>query len=141
MKKPNNPSVFFLAILAILSVVLLTSCSGNQLSSDFNEEDVKKAAENVIVLINNEDSSGLRELFNTQLNTALTDDVLKQIYGTIREGGQFEKIEDMSVIGTTDKSTNQEYAVVVAKAKYKNKTFTYTISFDKQMKLAGLYYK
>ena len=141
MKKPSIPSVFFLALLAILSVAFLTGCSGNQLSSDFNEEDVKKSAENVIMLINNEDSAGLRELFNTQLNAALTDDVLKQIYATIREGGQFEKIENMSVVGTTDKSTNQEYAVVVAIAKYKNKTFTYTISFDKQMKLAGLYYK
>ena len=141
MKKSRISSVFFLALLAIMSVAFLTGCSGNQLSSDFNQEDVKTAAENVIVVINNEDSASLRELFTTQLNEALTDDVLKQVYDAISKGGQFEKIEDMSLTGTTDKSTNEEYAVVVAKAKYEIKTFTYTLSFNKQMKLAGLYYK
>ena len=118
MKKSSMNVLYFLAFLVIMSLLSLTGCSGNQLSSDFNEEDVKKAAENVIVLINNEDTAGLRELFNTRLSAALTDEVLKQVYTTISEGGQFEKIEGMSVVGTTDKSTNEEFAVVVAVAKY-----------------------
>jgi hypothetical protein len=141
MNKSRINLLYFSVFLAIMSVLSLTGCSGNQLSSDFNEEDVKKAAENVILLINNEDSESLREIFNTPLNEALTDDVLKQVYDAIRAGGQFEKIESMSTLGTTDKTSNEEYAVVVAAAKYELKTFTYTLSFDKEMKLAGLYYK
>jgi len=75
------------------------------------------------------------------MREALTDDVLTLIYEAISEGGQFEKVEDMSVAGTTDSSSGEEFAVVVAKAKYEIKTFTFTISFTKQMKLAGLYYR
>ncbi|MDD3949457.1 MAG: DUF3887 domain-containing protein [Anaerolineaceae bacterium] len=33
------------------------------------------------------------------------------------------------------------YAVVVAKVKHENREFTYTISFDSEMKLAGLFFK
>ena len=41
----------------------------------------------------------------------------------------------------TNKDNDEELAVVVAKTKYENKSFTFTISFTKQMKLAGLYIK
>ena len=141
MKKSGISVLYFLAFALIMSLLGLTGCSANKLSSDFNEEDVKKAAENVIALINSEDLTGLRELCNTRLSAALTDDVLNQMFTTISEGGTFEQINSMTVIGSTDKSTNEEFAVVVTVAKYANRSFTYTLSFDKQMKLAGLYYK
>lgn len=84
---------------------LLIGCGSQKLSSDFKEEDVKKAAENVINLINNKDSEGLKEICNVKMKAALTDDVLKQVYEAIGEGGKFEKVEKMSIGGTTDKSS------------------------------------
>ena len=141
MKKSGCKIPGISALAAVMCFALLAGCIGQELSGDFNEEDVKKAAENVIMLINNQDSEGLRELSTVQMKAALTDDVLKQIYEAIGEGGQFEKVEDMSVAGTTDTSSGEEFAVVVARAKYEIKTFTFTISFTKQMKLAGLYYR
>ena len=42
--------------------LVLTGCAGHELSGDFNDEEVKKAAEHVIMLINNQDSESLREL-------------------------------------------------------------------------------
>ena len=134
-------SISLCALILVISAALLAGCGGKQLSSDFNEEEVKKAAENVISLINKQDSEGLREICTVQMSTALTDDVLKQVYAAIGEGGQFVKVEEMSIAGSTDKSNGEEFAVVVAKAKYELKTFTYTITFTKQMKVAGLYYK
>jgi len=141
MKKSGCKIVGISVLAAVMCFALVTGCIGQQLSGDFNEEDVRKAAENVITLINNQDSEGLRELCTVRMREALTDDVLKQIYEAIGEGGQFENIEDMSVAGTTDSSSGEEFAVVVARAKYEIKTFTFTISFTKQMKLAGLYYR
>jgi hypothetical protein len=141
MKKSGCKIVGISALAAVMCFALLTGCIGQQLSGDFDEEEVKKAAENVITLINDQDSEGLRELCTVQMREALTDDVLNQIYEAIGEGGQFENIEDMSVAGTTDSSSGEEFAVVVARAKYEIKTFTFTISFTKQMKLAGLYYR
>jgi hypothetical protein len=141
MKKSGCKILGVSALAVVLCFAVLTGCVGQELSGDFNEEDVRKAAEHVITLINNQDSEGLRELSTVQMRAALTDDVLDQIYEAIGEGGQFETIEDMSVAGTTDKTSGEEFAVVVARAKYEIKTFTYTISFTKQMKLAGLYYR
>ena len=141
MKKSGCKIPGVSALAVVLCFALLTGCVGQELSGDFNEEEVRKAAENVIMLINDQDSEGIRELSTVQMRAALTDDVLDQIYEAIGEGGQFETIEDMSVAGTTDKTSGEEFAVVVARAQYEIKTFTFTISFTKQMKLAGLYYR
>ena len=141
MKKSGCKIVGISACAAVLCFAVLAGCVGQELSGDFNEEEVRKAAEQVIMLINDQDSEGIRELSTVQMRAALTDDVLDQIYEAIGEGGQFETIEDMSVAGTTDKTSGEEFAVVVARAQYEIKTFTFTISFTKQMKLAGLYYR
>lgn len=134
-------SISVCVLILVICAVLLAGCGGKQLSSDFNEAEVKQAAENVISLVNKQDSAGLREICTVQMREALTDDVLKQVYASIAEGGQFVKVEDISIAGSTDRSSNEEFAVVVAKANYELKSFTYTISFTKQMKLAGLYFK
>ena len=141
MKKSGFEILGVSALAVVLCFGVLAGCVGQELSGDFNEEEVRKAAENVIMLINDQDSEGIRELSTVQMRAALTDDVLDQIYEAIGEGGQFETVEDMSVAGTTDKSSGEEFAVVVARAQYEIKTFTFTISFTKQMKLAGLYYR
>ncbi len=140
MKKANlNMTIFLLS--TILSVLLLTACSAPALSADFNEEEVKRLAQDVVSLLNAQDSDGLRAVFTEQMNTAITDDVFVQIYAAIEGGGKFEAIDNITVVGSTDKSTGEEFATTVVAAKYESKSFTYTITFNKQMQLAGLYYR
>ena len=119
----------------------MVACSNPGLSEDFDETEVKKAAEDVISYINNKDSESILEISTVAVKNALTEEVLEEIYEAIGEGGDFEEIKDLSVGGQKDKQSEEEFAVVVAKAKYANKNFIYTISFTKQMKLAGLFYK
>ncbi len=130
-----------LILCFVICFSLLTGCTNPGLSEDFNEEEVKKAAEEVVTIINNQDSEALLEMSTVQMKNALTEDVLKEIYEAIGEGGDFQEIEEISIGGQKDKASEEEFAVVVAKTKYENKNFTYTISFTKQMKLAGLFYK
>ena len=125
----------------ILTMLLLTACSAPALSADFNEEEVKLLAQDVVSLLNAQDSEGLRSVFTEQMNTAITDDVFVQIYAAIEGGGKFEAIDNITVVGSSDKSTGEEFATAVVTAKYENQTFTYTITFNKQMQLAGLYYR
>jgi hypothetical protein len=141
MKRSGCKIAGISALAAVMCCALLAGCVGQKLSGDFNEGEVRNATEHVITLINDHDSAGLKELSTVRMRDALTDDVLKQVYDAIGEGGRFETIEDMSMAGTTDASSGEEFAVVVARAKYEIKTFTFTISFTKQMKLAGLYYR
>jgi hypothetical protein len=141
MKKSTLKSTGILALVILLCLSIISGCSSQKLSSDFNEEEVKKATENVIGLINDRNSEGIRALCTVQLKDALTDEVFDKMFEAIDEGGNFTEMGDMSIGGATDKSTEEEFAVVVAKAKYEIKTFTFTITFTKQMKLAGIYVK
>ena len=131
----------FTIIILVFSLALLTACISPSLSEDFDEDEVKRAAEEVISYINNEDGESLLEISTVALKNALTDELLEEIFEAISEGGEFLEIEEISVGGSKDKETEEEYAVAVAKAKYEHKNFTYTLSFTKQMKLAGIFYK
>lgn len=141
MKISVIKSLSIFACVILMCSALLSGCGGQKLSSDFNEDDVRQAAENVITLLNNQETETFSELCTVKMKEALTDDVMKQIYEAIGEGGAFVEIEDMSVAGAKDKASEEEFAVVVARAKYEIKTFVFTITFTKQMKLTGLYYR
>ena len=141
MKKAKIRLLVTIIGMFIMCFSLLIGCSGQKLSSNFNEDEVREATEDIIMLINEQDSEGLRELCTVQMKEGLTDDTLKQVYEIIGESGTFEKIQEVSMASKTNKDNDEELAVVVAKTKYENKSFTFTISFTKQMKLAGLYIK
>lgn len=124
---------------AILMIAFATGCGAPKLSAKFDEEAVKQKAQNVIALLNAQDSEGIRELSAQALKGALTDDTFAQIYASLGEGGAFVEVTGITAYGSTN--TGEEYAVTAAQAKYEKKSFTYTISFDTDMNLAGIYYK
>lgn len=137
----NSRTKLFIILCFIFSFTLLVACSNPGLSDDFDEAEVKRTAEDVISYINNKDSESILAISTVAVKNAFTEEVLQQVYEAIGEGGDFEEIKDISVGGQKDKQSEEEFAVVVAKAKYANKNFFYTITFTKQMKLAGLFYK
>lgn len=139
MKNLKFKSIMLLCFAMFFS--LLTGCAGTGLSEDFDEDQVKKATEDVIGMINSNDSEAILEISTVQMKQALTEEVLSEVYEGIGEGGEFREIEEISIGGNKDKTSEEEFAVAVAKAKYENKKFTYTITFTKQMRLAGLFYK
>lgn len=141
MTKSRLKIFSFFTMVAILSMTFLSACSAPPLSADFDEEQVKLVAQDVVSLLNAQDTEGLRAIFTERMNTAITDEVFTQIYAAIGEGGEFEEIDSMTVNGSTDQSTGEEFATVTTRAKYAAKTFTYTISFNKDLQVAGLYYK
>ena len=141
MNKPNKKFVSMITFVVILGTIFLTACSAPGLSSAFDEATVKQEAENVVTLLNNQDTDGLRAIFTEQMDAAITDEVFGQIFSALAEGGKFIEIEDMAVYGSKDNSSGEEFAVATVRAVYDMKTFTYTISFDTDMRLAGLYYK
>lgn len=128
-------------IIAVFCAALLPGCGGRKLSAHFNEAEVKTAAESVVVLLNSGNAEGLVSISTVALQQALTEDVIDQIFAAIGEGGSFVEISSMAVGGSVDRASGEEYAVVVVRARYENKSFIYTITFSRQMKLAGLFYR
>lgn len=141
MRKTNFKTICILVLSMIMCFGLLTGCGGNPLplATEFDEAEVRSIAEHVITLINEQDTEELKEMSTEQMRSELTDVTLKQLYGTIGEGGAFETIKEMKVQGGTE--NDKDYAVVTAETEYENKSFTYTITITTDMKLVGLRYK
>jgi len=132
----------FISLMALAMLLVAFGCSTvPPLSDNFNEEAVKQAAKDVISIFNEQDSTSLMAMSNETLAAALTDEKLQEIYTAISANGAFVEFGDAVTFGSSDKATGTEYAVVVQQAKYETKDLTYTISFDADMKLAGIYYK
>ncbi len=125
----------------ILITIVLSGCRGQALSPIFNAEAVEQTAQEVVCLLNQQDSEGLLALSDARLAEVLTEDMLAQIYDALAEGGAFEEFGQARVSGMTDEATGEDFAVVVLVAKYQNRSFVYTISFNERMELAGLYYR
>lgn len=135
---------FSVLAVFLLCLGLLTGCQGSEkLSDDFDAAEVKERAKEIIELINAGDYDTLAESWwSAQMKAAIPAEKLKSDIGPIiDELGAFEAFDKEAVTGSTDKDTEQDFAVVIIKAKYENRSAQYTISFNKDMKVAGFYIK
>ena len=138
MHKTEFYRILSVVLLAVLSLGVLSGCA-TKLPEGFDEAEVRAAAENVIDLLNQRDANGLTALMTEEMKAVLTADVQAQIFALLDGAGAFEEISALKMAGTTQSGVT--YAAVAAKVKYENSYVTYTISFDQDMKLAGLYLK
>lgn len=135
---------FFVVIGVALLIGSISGCAKSQkLSEDYDENEVKKAAEEVIDLVNAGEYEKLaKEKWNAQLKSALpAETMVSEVQPVIEELGAFKSYGDEAVAGSEDKDTEQEFAVAVVKAQYEERKAQYTITFDKNMKVAGFFIK
>lgn len=130
--------VFNLILFALLS---LTACAGKPLPEGFDKAAVEQSAKVVVETVNAGDGPALVAMSNPVMADVLTDALLNDIFEDIQASGAFIQFGEMAVSGVTDTKAGIEYAMVIMKTDYEMKDLVYTISFDKDMKLAGLYYK
>lgn len=108
-------------------------------SKIYNQETVKKQAEKIITLINEGKYDEIEQDYaNQKLQETLTDDTIPKAKKIIsKDWGSFKKYS--SEYTYEIKQFRHSYAVAEIKALYDNVGVTYRISFDENMKLAGLY--
>jgi hypothetical protein len=126
--------------LSLIGLSLVGCNSIGKLPDAFDATAVEEAAAEVVELINNNDGEAIRAMGTEELQAALTDEALAPVFDAINAKGEFQGITKTQLAGTKDQSKN-EYAVAVLTAKYTEGTATFTISFDTDMRLAGLYYR
>lgn len=133
-------TALFMFIIGITS--LLSGCSSNKLADDFDKDTVEKSAKQVIEYMNAKDYESVVNMFSTELQKQLTADTLKENADKYYDAaGVFEKYKNVAIIGQKLKSTKEDTAIAIIVAKYKNQNITYTVSFDTNMKVIGLYMK
>ena len=134
---------WMILLAAGLMLIGLTACGVSQkLSEDFDETEVKAAAEALVGYINEDDLEGLcsvpmSDLMKEAMTMEQMEAVLEQNIGN---RGAFVEYKSNVAVGAKD-SEGVDAAGAVVVAKYENKTVTYTMSYDKEMNLIGFYFK
>ena len=131
----------FLVILLILLLPLCGSASAQKLPEGFSEADVKTDAARVHDLLGEKDTKALLDICTVAMQEALTEEVMEKVYAAVAEAGEFGEILEIRIHGSKDKASGEEFAVALVSVQYELKKMTYTISFTRQMKLAGLFYR
>lgn len=108
------------------------------LGDDLSQEAVTASVENVIVMLNQNDFDGLQELAVDELESKLTQETLDEVRKSISEDwGEMQSIGKVYMQGVKQKG--KVIVVTQVDAVYENISVVYTISFDEDLRLGGLY--
>jgi len=140
MKRLLNLGLLLLVIQLLL--ISLTACSSSDsLASTFSKEKVSEKSKIIVELLNDKNYEKVVDNFSTDLKAQLNADLLKtNLDPVLVKAGNFNEFKSETIVGKKleDKS---DYAVEVIVCSYENTNLTYTISFDENMDLIGLYVK
>lgn len=129
-------------LIVILVMSLLFGCSGNKLSDKFDEQEVLDKGKKVVDVINTRQYEDVIALLREDLQSQITADQLVTAWDDqIVAAGEFEKIRNTAIESQEDSVTKEEYVTVVLEAIYAEDTLIYTLSFDEDLMMIGLYMK
>lgn len=118
-------------VCSLLAILLLTGC-GNKVDEDTSKTYISKAEE-IVQWMNDSEFEKIVAQFDEKMAANLTANQLAEVVPLLTASGQFEKIEKQSVEEKDGKKT------VVLVAKYSEENRIYTITYDEEDKIAGLF--
>lgn len=133
----------YLSLFLVLVLMISTAaCGSAKLSDSFDKDQVISRSKEIVQTINTLDYDSIVSLLREDLQNQLTAAELETAWGKqLTKAGAFEDFKQATVVGTKSQTTDEDYAVAVLVCKYENSTLTYTMSFDTQLDLVGLYMK
>ncbi|MEF9970544.1 MAG: DUF3887 domain-containing protein [Ruthenibacterium sp.] len=127
--------IFKLAFCLTLCVFLLAAC-GEKLPEGVTEEAVKSHASTTVLSLNNKDYDALNKSMTPEMVDALSASPLGDVWEPFAEKlGAFKQIDKVTV------GAQKGLAVAVVNASYENAKATFTLSYDAEYHLAGLFFK
>lgn len=114
-------------------LVVLVGCVAGNVDEETAQTYTSKAEE-AILLLNDEKFEELYENFDEQMSTVLTvEEMNANVAPVIEESGEFQSFDQSSV------EMKEGYYIVTITGNYSNVNRVYTITFDQEEKIAGLY--
>lgn len=129
-----------LLLVALLTGIILVGCSSSKLSDAFDESTLKSRGQEVVNLIVNEEYDKISAQMSDKMKEAVSSEELEK---TLRDTwdsvkgklGEFEKISKEGIVGA------ENLASVIEVAKFKNGKVQFTINYNENMELEGIFLK
>jgi len=120
-------------LLGSLVALLLVGCGSNvdDATADKYIEQAKAVVEN----LNNENYEDIQAQFDAKMKANLTTEQMAELAPIIEASGQFQEFDKQSV------EEKDGYYTTILVAKYSEENRIYTISFNEQDEIVGLYIK
>ncbi len=129
------------AVIVLLALLIYWAVPKTKDIADsriFDRKEVLSEAESVIALLDEEDYEALEDYMTEQLAEVLADGELDKAKDMVsKEFGAFLRYTYEEAVEVTQQG--QKFAVVQMSASYENVSVVYTLSFDEEMRLAGIY--
>lgn len=124
----------WLLVVVAVSMLVLSACGGSEVDEETSTI-YKEKAEEVITLLNEEKTEEISSMLNAEMKAALTEDDLQEVIEIVKASGEFNNIEKSSV------EKKDEYYATATSVDYSKENRVYTITFDKNQQIAGLFIK
>lgn len=134
------PVIAVLVILILLLIWWFPKVKELGTSGIYQEQTVTEHTMEIIDLWNADDMEGICQASNDKMNAVVTSDNLANIKASFsRDWGECKGFGQPYIMEITQ--MGETMVTIQINASYENISVTYTISFDKDMKLAGFYVK
>ena len=128
-------------ILTLTAIVLLLVACGSKTKKmsdeDFNK--YQKEAQAAISLVNERKTDEFIDL--TEKSLGFKKEILEEAYKNLDENGKFVEFGDAKGIYEEDKNSGSTYSTILQKVKYEKKDVLFRVSFDKDDKIVGIFFK
>ena len=135
--------VSFVVVLVVISALAYWAIPKSApigSSGMFTQEAVEEKAKQVVECLGRDDLEGLKSDATEKMKQAIDADMIDSVREQIStDWGEFQTIG--KIYTAEMKQRGERLAVAQVVATYENINVTYTLSFDEDMKLAGLYMK
>lgn len=130
--------VVFLALIAIGIYRALPKSVAIEDSTYFDKQTVTEAVERAIILLDDEDYAKLQEEAIQQMQSVLNQATIDQARAQVTsDWGERQSIG--TTYATEVIQNGEHYAIAQVTVSYENVNVVYTLTYDADMKLAGLY--
>lgn len=124
----------------VFILVILSACSS--IPKGFEENRLKEEAQVVVEHLEEVDVAWAIDKMRDDLEVLLKEDELKLILNTKYQAvGTIKSDLKYTISDVRDPNTNELYALVIVERNYESGKGTYTLSFDLNYDLVGLYIK
>ena len=128
-------------IIILLSLLLLAGCA-NSIPDGFTQSRLENEAQNIVDLLQAGQTQEVISLMRSDVAAMITaeqlTDVIEAKYAQV---GALKETQSFLISDTKDPSTDEVYALVIVQVNHEKGRATYTLSFNTQYELVGLYLK